>query len=93
METMNKNEMLLILGSRSLADLPDLVEALHPDHAQLLADCAEGFAIWLIRAATYLNARIYLMQGHDQAVKAQNRVARMVRKALGYTYPRQDITF
>lgn len=90
---MDKQEMLLILGSRSLADMPDLVKAMHPDHAQALIDCAEGFAIWLLRVATYMNARVYLMQDHDHAVAAQNRVAKAVRKALGFSYPRQDITF
>ncbi len=32
-------------------------------------------------------------QGHKAAVKAQNRLAAKVRKALGFTYYKQDITF
>ena len=32
-------------------------------------------------------------QGHKAAVKAQNSLAAKVRKALGFTYPKQDITF
>jgi len=32
-------------------------------------------------------------QGHADAVKAQNRVAAKIRKALGYTYAKNDINF
>lgn len=90
---MDINEMRAILDNKALVDLPRLVENIDPGHCQELADCAESYAIWLLRVSTYLNARSYLMQGHDRAVKSQNRIAAAVRKALGFSYPRQDITF
>lgn len=31
--------------------------------------------------------------GHDKAVKAANRLKTKVRHALGYTIPRQDVSF
>jgi len=55
-------------------------------------DCADGMAQWLARLATYASAR-QDMAGHAAAVHRQNRVAAGVRKALGYSYPKQDINF
>lgn len=49
-----------------------------------------GFFVYVDRRG--LNAR-YLGCSHDGAVVAQNRVARALRKALGFSYPQNDITF
>lgn len=32
-------------------------------------------------------------RGHTEAVSESNRLTTLARKALGYTYPRQDVTF
>jgi len=91
---MDTKEMQLILDHRSLTDLRGLVdEIIAPEHAQELAKAAEDYAIWLLRAASYIDSRVYDMQGHDRAVKEQNKTAYKVRKALGYSYPKQDITW
>jgi len=49
-------------------------------------------AVQLARFSAYLSRR---MSGgkHADAVKAQNRAARRVRQALGYTYADDAITF
>ena len=43
-----------------------------------------GIAVSILRAAVYLQHSGPLPTSHARAVKAQNRVARRVRKALGY---------
>jgi hypothetical protein len=75
-----------------LASLTELAFTIKPNQLKDLADTAESFAVWLIRASVYLEAR-HAMMGHDEAVKAQNRVAAKVRKALGFSYPKQDINW
>lgn len=50
-------------------------------------------AVRMIRMAVYLEARTAMGMSHEKAVDKQNRVARNVRKALGYSYPRQDYHF
>lgn len=46
-----------------------------------------------VRVQAYLEARLYDMQEHDAAVKYSNKTIAKVRKALGYTYARQDLSF
>jgi len=89
---MDTNEMHLILKNSALVDLPKLFETMKTDHIQELCEVMESHAVWLIRASAYLESRVE-MQGHDSAVKAQNKVAAKVRRAMGYTYPRNDITW
>lgn len=45
-----------------------------------------------VRVATYLESRLN-GSDHATAVKAQNVKARKVRKAIGYSYPNQPISF
>lgn len=52
------------------------------------AAMAERFA----RTAAYISRRM-IGGTHADAVKHQNAVARGVRKALGFAYPNQPITF
>lgn len=58
------------------------------------ATCREldNIAVRAARAASYFGAR---MRGekHEHAVREQNRVAVKVRRALGYTYADDLITF
>lgn len=53
---------------------------------------AAALATHYARVSAYLSRR---MSGgrHDAAVQAQNRTARKVRQALGYTYADDKITF
>lgn len=54
---------------------------------------------WLVDACVlYARAWAYLScrsntGSHADAVKAQNRTAARVRKALGFTYPKDEVTF
>lgn len=57
-----------------------------------LAREMESKALHLIRQAAYLDARGELV-GHAGAVEHQNRRVKRVRKALGYTYPQDDLNF
>lgn len=53
-------------------------------------------AEYLVRVASYFEERYGYGcgdQGHAAAVKAQNRVATRVRRALGFSIPKQDINF
>jgi hypothetical protein len=45
----------------------------------------------MIRLAEYIEARDYFGKDHEKAVKKQNSVAARVRKAIGFSYPKQDI--
>lgn len=57
-----------------------------------LSDEAADLAVKAARASAYLNAR-YLGRAHIDGVDAQNRVAKALRKAFGFTYPQDDISF
>ena len=55
-----------------------------------------ALSIRAARVATYISMRHgggCGDQGHSAAVKEQNKIVREVRKALGYTYPEQNIQF
>lgn len=54
---------------------------------------AAGEAQQYARITAYIGRRQSYQGSHDNAVKAQNRVARAVRKALGYSDPNNPITF
>ena len=45
-----------------------------------------------IRLMAYLEARS-INESHQQAVSAQNKAATKVRRAIGYSYPKQDVNF
>jgi hypothetical protein len=62
------------------------------DERMKLCDSAAQAATWLARLSAYVSRR---MSGgkHGDAVKAQNRAARRVRQALGYTYADDKVTF
>lgn len=51
-----------------------------------------GLCVHVARAAGYFGARSH-GRDHRQAVKASNATAARVRRALGYTIPRDDINF
>lgn len=57
----------------------------------IMANC-NGLAERLVRLGEYTETRLNL-GGHEQAVGNQNRRATKVRKAMGYSYPKQDIDF
>jgi hypothetical protein len=89
---MDTKESLKLLDDRALVDLPKIFENIGEGEAQTVAHNLESYAIWLIRAAKYLESRSD-MQDHETAVKNQNKTATKVRRALGYTYPEQYITW
>jgi hypothetical protein len=47
---------------------------------------------WIARCYGYVNARSLGMT-HSQGVKRSNALATKVRRAIGYSYPQDDITF
>lgn len=56
----------------------------------------DGIIIRLVRFRAYLDMRYGNGcgdQGHNDGVKEQNKLAAKVRKALGYTKAKDDITF
>ncbi len=58
-----------------------------------LAGSATDLAVRAARLAAYCDTRYHYPEKHDEAVKHQNRTARNVRRVLGFTYPKDDITF
>lgn len=70
----------------------ELWEGMTPYQQARLADQLDGYCVWAARAASYAET---MRNGgeHADAVKAQNKTAAKVRKALGFTYPKQDIQF
>ena len=64
---------------------------LTPNQIERLADQLSSEAQALTRAAVYFETR--RISRHAGAVKAQNKAATVVRKVLGYTYPRDVLTF
>lgn len=62
------------------------------DQRMALSDSAASTATRFSRVSAYVSRR---MSGgkHADAVTAQNRTARSVRQALGYTYADDKITF
>lgn len=61
--------------------------------AQQLVRMLEANAVEAARRAAYIEARCVDRRSHADAVKAQNRLATKVRRALGFTYPKQDVSF
>ena len=51
-----------------------------------------GTVVYLTRTALYFESR-YLGRDHKAAVKASNEGVARVRKALGYTYPKDPLNF
>jgi hypothetical protein len=64
-------------------------DAMSLEERQELGEVLDGFLERAARLRGYLDARCIggTDQGHDKAVKESNRLARIVRKALGYYYP------
>jgi hypothetical protein len=65
-----------------------LPKAARYDYVTALKAMAERAA----RMAAYFNSRD-LDDDHAEGVTASNRVGTTVRRALGFTYPKQDINF
>lgn len=87
---MEIREMHAIIDNKELNKLDELYTNMNPSHLQDLYKTIEYYAIRLLRISSYLEAR-QDMVGHNQAVKLSNKTAEKVRRALGYTYPKQDI--
>ena len=68
------------------------IEALSTDERMRLADQCASACVWLARLNAYISRRISGGK-HKDGVVAQNRAARKVRQALGYTYADDKITF
>lgn len=90
------NAFLLEMADVTLAQLDGWVAQFSEEDlgniARYLTSATEHFA----RRAAYIEERYGYGggdQGHACGVKKQNRIAAKVRKAFGYTYPKQDITF
>ena len=75
---------------------PELVKALPSSEMLELSRWLDSVSEGAARLSAYVEARGGSGcgdSGHDRAVKAQNRRAAKVRRALGYTFPKLDFTF
>lgn len=86
------NEFSERLGKFPPVTWEQIIDTSTPAQEGAIYDCADGLAQFLARLGTYASYR-NMMTGHKNAVKQQNRVAAGVRKALGYSYPKQEINF
>lgn len=80
----------------SLADAAKLCEGMKASELDEACRELDHLTVMTARMSAYLSMRSGHGcgdQGHDAAVKHQNKVAAKVRKALGFTYPKQDINF
>ena len=84
------------ITASSLADMQDLTDQLldRTDRAEIASKLTSQ-ALWMLRKAEYLNERSCCGSdnGHDEAVKRQNKVLAKVRKALRFTYPADEVRF
>ena len=72
------------------------VDPCPPELLMDLSACLDGIIQRAARLSGYMDARGGMGDrdhGHAAGVKSSNLMASKVRKALGYTYPRQDINF
>jgi cytidylate kinase len=61
-----------------------------------IADALNQITQRAARAASYFEERYGYGcsdRGHAEAVKAQNKLVAKIRKALGFSYPKQDVSF
>lgn len=70
----------------------EVFEALPAEDRGDYAKDLEALAQAAARMAGYFNRR-HLGGDHAEGVKNSNRVGTAVRRALGFSYPRQDINF
>lgn len=68
------------------------VDRMSTDEQMRLSDTAAALATRAARLSAYISRR-HTGGKHVVAVHAQNRAARRVRQALGYTYADDKITF
>lgn len=62
------------------------------EHMIAMRDEGEGLVVRLARLTEYVEY-VSAKQGHARAVKAQNKRAEKVRKAMGFAYPKADVAF
>lgn len=74
-----------------MTDWEKRAKAMTVDEVYGIASVAVDLALRLIRAAAYLET--HEVSNHSHAVKTQNARARRVRKALGFSYPQDDVSF
>jgi hypothetical protein len=85
-----------LLKTKALADLDAYCKRRKPSELDETARELDSIAIQAVRMAAYLMRRSgdgCGDDGHAAAVKHQNKQAAKVRKAIGFTYPKQDINF
>lgn len=74
-----------------LANLDKLTGEYHDELGKISLQLLHA-SQYITRVAVYVNARAY-GRDHAAAVKEQNAAATKLRKAFGYSYPKQDISF
>lgn len=80
------------LIDRPMSEWESTIDALPMDERMELIEQFSARATHLARLAAYLSRRLTGGK-HADAVKAQNRAARKVRQALGFTYADDAIVF
>lgn len=77
---------------RPMVDWQNIADHLEPEHAAAISSSVADLSVRYARFSSYVNDR-YLGHSHLHAVFAQNRIAKALRKAFGFSYPQDDITF
>ena len=81
----------------AMVDWPTWVDHVLPaseqaEHCGRIAREAAGTAERAVRLESYMYARSS-GQSHQQAVSGQNKAAAVLRRGIGYSYPKQDVNF
>lgn len=87
METMTRDLM-----NAAMREWPSLLATLSRSERHRITTELMSLAVHAARLAAYANARD-LERSHEESVGVQNRVALAVRRALGYAYARDPVTF
>lgn len=92
----NLGELLNEVHDLALVDLEQWAEQWRTADLAEIERFLDGVVVHLARKAAYLSARAgggCGNQGHQTGVRWQNQRAARIRKAIGYTYPKDDISF
>jgi hypothetical protein len=84
------------MASMAPAGWEAYVDALNSSERRELAESLEGLLVWAARAFGYADHRHgggCNDQGHTDSVKNSNKMAAKVRKAIGFTVAKHDISF
>lgn len=96
MDDVTANDLAFQILNGAMVEWEEAVRMLTSAQIQEVQNRCDAMAERAARLSGYLDARGATGcgdSGHSEGVKRSNKKAHRVRKALGFTYPRKDISF